>query len=78
MSHSQLCHQTAVILTWVHLQGKSLVQVILKTLKLELALKIISEDMSCGCHGDEVLFHDAASWGIAERLLGDSWLVVGK
>lgn len=56
MSCSQLCHQPAVILTWMHLQVKSLVQVVLKTLKLELGLKMISEGMSCDCHGNEVLF----------------------
>lgn len=74
MSCSQLCHQPAVILTWMHLQVKSLVQVVLKTLKLELGLKIISEGVSCDCHGNEVLCCGAGSWGIVERLLGDGLL----
>lgn len=37
--HSQLCHQPAVILTWMHLQGKRLVQVGLKIPKLGVLLE---------------------------------------
>lgn len=45
MIHSQLCHQPAVILTWMHLWGKRFVQVVLNTPKLESGLKTVSEGM---------------------------------